>query len=144
MLKRACAVLILSGLLAAGSASAAASPHAQARALLTGCLTALRSFPIVKIRSKAAADSRSVKARDVDIECSLVLRMQTLAIAHPADQALQDAYSAAVKLNLAVSDYVQYVLGVTFGRQKLTVLHRAQREIASSKAAAHAALRELG
>jgi hypothetical protein len=144
MVKRACAVLALSGLMAVGSASAATSPHAQARALLTRCLTALSGFPIVEVGSRSAAASRTVQARHVDVDCAFVLPMHLLARAHRSDRAMQDALAAAVALNGGVSDYVQYVLGVAGGRQSLAQLHRSQREVAAAKTAAHAALRELG
>lgn len=144
MLKRACAVLILSGLVAAGTASAATSPEAQARALVTRCLTALRGLPVVKIASRSAAGSRSVRTRHVNDDCSLILPLQSLALAHPHDKALQDAYDAGVKLNISVGDYAQYVFGVASGRQKLALLRRSQREVAAAKHAAHVALGELG
>ena len=143
MPKRVCAVVVLSGLLAAGSASAATSSHAKARAILAACLTPLRTVPIVKIASKKVAVHRLVKARFVANDCSVILPMDRLATAHPDDKAIQDAFQAALDLSSAVGHYVDYVAGVTFGRQKTSLLHRAQREVAAARREARAAYREL-
>ncbi|HZD87987.1 MAG TPA: hypothetical protein VE088_08285 [Gaiellaceae bacterium] len=136
-------VAILCSLVAVGSASAATAPHAQARALLAKCLTGLRTLPIVKITSKRVAKPRAVKARHVNDDCGIPLLMERLALPHPHDQALQDALQAALALNVAVDDYVQYVLGVTLGRQNRAQFRRAKREVFSAKRHARVALREL-
>ena len=141
MRKRASAVLLLAALLAA-SAAAATSPHAQARALLTRCLTALRTVPIVRIESNRIRSRR--RATAVEVACSIVLPMAPLYRAHEGDKALQDAYTAATKLGSGSSDYMEYAYGVQYGHQNAPLLHRAQREVAIGKRLAHLALGELG
>jgi hypothetical protein len=57
---------------------------------------------------------------------------------------MQDAYQAAIDLTFGAGDYYEYAIGVAYHRQQLTLLHRAQREVASGKRLAHVALGELG
>lgn len=142
MQKRASAVLLLAGLLAAASAAAATSPHAQARALLTRCLTGLRTVPIVRIESNAVRSRR--RATAAQTACSIILPMEPLYQAHEGDKAMQDAYAAAIKLGYGTSDYMEYAYGVQYGHQNAPLLHRAQREVAAGKRLAHLALSELG
>ena len=128
----------------AGTSTRSASPHARARALLGGCLAAIKRVPITAVRSNTPlVPQRNRQAQRANRHCDISTKIDDLAYHHPRDKALAHAYAAASDLQLGIGDYVQYLVGVAFGRQDRAQLRRAIAEVKSGKRLAPRALREL-
>jgi hypothetical protein len=136
--------VVATALVLAVSSSAAASPHATARALLLKCENAFATLYVGPIEANTPqVPIANRAAQRVYDTCSATGPMLDLWGKHPHDKAIYDAYRAYVDLALGSGDYMTYCGNVAFEHTGQGILHQAEREIANGHALAKRALAEL-
>jgi hypothetical protein len=126
------------------AAAAQVAPHAEARALLSGCLAALAKVPIVAVALNTPQVPRMNRlAQTANNRCNISGRLDDLSYARRSDSALAAAYRAGSQLQLGVGDYVVYLTDAAFERNNRLELRRAIAEVSAGRSLASKALVRL-
>lgn len=136
---KAALIAALIALVLAATASAASGAHAEARGLVVTCEKAIAT---VHLGPGPEGSPASVRARAAQKQCNATARMNNLMLTHKGDTALFAAYEAYADLSVGIGDFVIYG-GSVPSLHTLTVLRRAEREIARGRREAKLALAEL-
>jgi hypothetical protein len=139
-------VLVVTGAVVCAPSAAAATPaqnHAAAKTMLSRCLNAVNGLVVGPvILNTPEVPQRNNQEQRVYNKCQNT-KITNLAFTHPKDALLEAARQAFDQLELGIGDYGQYLVDAAFDKHDTRLLHQAEREVASGKAAARKILPKL-
>jgi hypothetical protein len=135
--------LLIVALAFAGDATAASNPHAQARAYLLKCRTALAAVHFGPVTRKTEPAVRKPFTAAV-AACNAGKKLEALAFANGAEQALTQAANAELGVADGLQNYGKYLTDVAAGKKGHTkILNYAVEEIRQARILIGVALSEL-